>query len=196
MFVSPRGEPTMRGREILLGVCGGVAAYKTADLCSKLVQAGAGVTVVMTRGAGRFIGATTFEALTNRPVYTEVYAPKEHPRGEHIGLAERAELFVVAPATAHFLAKAALGLADDLLSTLVLTCECPALFAPAMNTAMWEKPSVQRNVATLREDGHGLVGPGEGWLSCGRVGAGRMAEPEVLFAAITAALAPEGETAA
>ncbi|QDT17845.1 flavoprotein [Alienimonas californiensis] len=182
----------MRGREILLGVCGGVAAYKTADLCSKLVQAGAGVTVVMTRGAGSFVGATTFEALTNRPVYTEMYAPKEHPRGEHIGLAERSELFVVAPATAHFLAKAALGLADDLLSTLVLTCECPTLFAPAMNTAMWEKPSVQRNVATLREDGHGLVGPGEGWLSCGRVGAGRMAEPEALFAAIAAALTPVG----
>ena len=180
----------MRGREILLGVCGGVAAYKAADLCSKLVQAGAGVTVVTTRGAGAFVGATTFEALTNRPVHAETFEPKEHFRGEHIGLAERAELFVVAPATAHFLAKAAHGLADDLLSTLVLTCECPTLFAPAMNSAMWEKPTVRRNVETLRADGHGIVEPGEGWLSCGRVGAGRMAEPAAIAAAIAAALPP------
>lgn len=189
-----RAAAPLRDREILLGVCGGVAAYKTADLCSKLVQAGAEVTVVMTRGAGRFIGATTFEALTNRPVYTEMYTPKEHPRGEHIGLAERADLFVVAPATAHFLAKAALGLADDLLSTLVLTCECPALFAPAMNTAMWEKASVQRNVETLRSDGYGLIDPGEGWLSCGRVGAGRMAEPATIFTALAEALGQADES--
>ena len=180
----------LRDREVLLGVCGGVAAYKAADLCSKLVQAGAGVSVVTTRGAGAFIGATTFEALTGRPVYSETYGPQEHFRGEHIGLADRADLFVVAPATAHFLAKAALGLADDLLSTLVLTCECPTVFAPAMNTAMWEKPSVRRNVDTLRADGHGLVGPGSGWLSCGRVGAGRMAEPAAIFAAVVAALPP------
>ena len=181
----------MTGREILLGVCGGVAAYKSAELCSRLVQAGAGVSVVMTRGAGAFIGATTFEALTGRPVHAEMFAPKEHPRGEHIGLAERAELFVVAPATAHFLAKAASGLADDLLSTLALTCECPFVFAPAMNTAMWEKPSVRRNVEVLRGDGVTLAGPGEGWLSCGRVGAGRMAEPTAILAAVAAALSPQ-----
>ena len=178
----------LRGREVLLGVCGGVAAYKAADLCSKLVQAGAGVSVVMTAGAGAFVGATTFEALTGRPVHSAIYGPKEHFRGEHIGLAGRADLFVVAPATAHFLAKAALGLADDLLSTLVLTCECPTVFAPAMNTAMWEKPAVARNVAALRADGHALVGPGEGWLSCGRVGAGRMAEPAAILAAAAAAM--------
>ena len=189
MSAEPAAAP-LRDREILLGVCGGVAAYKAADLCSKLVQAGAGVTVVTTRGAGSFIGATTFEALTGRPVFTEMYLPKEHPRGEHIALAERADLFVVAPATAHFLAKAALGLADDLLSTLALTCECPFLFAPAMNTAMWEKPSVRRNVATLRTDGVTLVGPGAGWLSCGRIGAGRMAEPAAIFEAVAAACPP------
>jgi phosphopantothenoylcysteine decarboxylase/phosphopantothenate--cysteine ligase len=182
----------LAGREVLLGVCGGVAAYKAADLCSKLVQAGAGVSVVTTRGAGAFIGPTTFEALTGRPVHAEMYGPREHFRGEHIGLAERADLFLVAPATAHFLAKAALGLADDLLSTLVLTCEAPTLFAPAMNTAMWEKPSVQRNVGTLRTDGHGLVDPGEGWLSCGRIGAGRMAEPAEILAAVVHVLAEGG----
>ena len=181
------GDP-LAGREILLGVCGGVAAYKAADLCSKLAQAGAAVSVVMTRGASAFVGATTFEALTGRPVHSETYGPVEHYRGEHIGLAERADLFVVAPATAHFLAKAALGLADDLLSTLVLTCECPQVYAPAMNTAMWESPSVVRNVATLRGDGHVLVAPGEGWLSCGRVGAGRLADVAAIVEAVRAGL--------
>ena len=183
----PAADP-LAGREVLLGVCGGVAAYKAADLCSKLVQAGARVSVVMTKGAAAFIGATTFEALTGRPVRSETYGPVEHYRGEHIGLAERAELFVVAPATAHFLAKAALGLADDLLSTLVLTCECPAVFAPAMNTAMWESPAVVRNVATLRGDGRALVNPGEGWLSCGRIGAGRLADVPAILAAARSAL--------
>ena len=166
----------MRDREILLGVTGGIAAYKAADLCSKLVQAGARVTVVMTEAAQRFIGATTFEALTGRHVYRELFQPREHPLGEHIGLAEGAELLVVAPATADFLAKSALGLADDLLSTLVLTVACPILLAPAMNAEMWSKPAVERNVAQLRADGVHIVGPGSGWLSCRQTGPGRMAE--------------------
>ncbi|WP_166831448.1 bifunctional phosphopantothenoylcysteine decarboxylase/phosphopantothenate--cysteine ligase CoaBC [Thalassoroseus pseudoceratinae] len=171
----------MNNREILLGVTGGIAAYKTADLCSKLVQAGAGVSVVMTEAATRFVGPTTFEALTNRPVLTTLWNPETNFRGEHIGLAEAAELFVVAPATADFLGKVANGLADDLLSTLAMTTTCPFLFAPAMNTAMWEKPAVQRNVSTLKSDGVHIVEPGSGWLSCGRVGAGRMAEPKTIF---------------
>src|SRR5262245_30448435 len=131
----------MNGREILLGVTGGIAAYKVADLCSKLVQAGAQVSVVMTEAATQFVGATTFEALTGRPVYASPFKPVEHFRGEHIGLAERAELFVVAPATAHFLAQAAQGFAGDLVSTLVLTATCPLLVAPAMNCEMWAKKS-------------------------------------------------------
>jgi phosphopantothenoylcysteine decarboxylase len=174
--------------EILLGVTGGIAAYKTADLASKLVQAGHGVTVVMTRAAERFIGATTFQALTGRPVYRELFEPQEHPIGEHIGLARRANLMVVAPATADFLAKAAHGLADDLLSTLVLTITCPLLAAPAMNTEMWNKPATQRNLARLREDGVLIAEPGSGWLSCGQVGAGRMAEPAELLERIQSAL--------
>ena len=178
----------MRDREILLAVTGGVAAYKAAEVCSTLVQAGARVSVVLTRGAGAFVGRATFEALTNRPVHTELYDPTEHPRGEHIGLAGRADLYLVAPATANFLAKAACGLADDLASTLALTAECPVLVAPAMNTAMWEKPAVRRNVARLREDGVGIIEPGEGWLSCGRVGAGRMAEPAAIVARVEAVL--------
>ncbi|MFO1044042.1 MAG: phosphopantothenoylcysteine decarboxylase [Planctomycetaceae bacterium] len=167
----------MRGREVLLGVTGGIAAYKTADLCSKLVQAGAAVSVVMTEAAERFVGPATFEALTGRPVYRDLFRPVEHFRGEHIGLAQRADLFVVAPATANYLAAVANGFASDLVSTLALTVTCPVLLAPAMNCEMWAKPAVQRNVTTLRGDGYHFAEPGSGWLSCGQVGAGRMAEP-------------------
>ncbi len=164
-------------REILLGVSGGIAAYKAADLTSKLMQTGAKVTVVLTESSERFIGPTTFEALTGRPVYRQLFEPREHFQGEHIGLARRAELMVIAPATANCLAKIAQGLADDLLSTLALTITCPLLVAPAMNTEMWNKASVQRNLRQLVEDGVQIVEPGSGWLSCGQVGPGRMAEP-------------------
>lgn len=167
----------MQGREILLGVSGGIAAYKTADLASKLVQKGAAVSVVMTQAAKNFIGATTFEALTNRPVYQGAFTPQEHFQGEHIGLVKRAEIFVIAPATANLIAHMAHGCADDLLSTLTLTCTAPMLIAPAMNADMWAKPAVQRNLSQLKEDGIQIVEPGEGWLSCGVIGKGRMAEP-------------------
>ena len=175
-------------REIVLGVTGGIAAYKTADLCSKLVQAGHGVTVVMTSSAEKFIGGTTFEALTGRPVYRDLFAPQEHFQGEHIGLARRAELVVIAPASADFLAKLAHGLADDLLSTLVLATTAPIMLAPAMNCEMWSKPAVQRNVAQLRADGFHFIDPGSGWLSCGQTGPGRMAEPSEIIRAIETAL--------
>ena len=180
----------MQGRQLLLGITGGIAAYKSADLCSKLVQAGAGVSVVMTESAERFIGATTFEALTGRPVHREMFRPSEHFRGEHIGLAQRAELLIVAPATANYLAEVAHGMAGDLLSTLALTVTCPVLLAPAMNCEMWAKPAVQRNVAQLRADGVLFVEPGTGWLSCGQVGAGRMAEPTEILAVIGTLLTP------
>ncbi|MBC7816552.1 MAG: phosphopantothenoylcysteine decarboxylase [Planctomycetaceae bacterium] len=172
-------------REIVLGVTGGIAAYKAADLCSKLVQAGHGVTVVMTSAAERFIGATTFEALTARPVHREMFSPQEgFHQGEHIGLARRAELLVVAPASADFLAKLAHGFADDLLSTIALVTTARILVAPAMNCDMWAKPAVQRNVAQLKADGIHFVEPGDGWLSCGQVGPGRMAEPPEIQTAI------------
>jgi phosphopantothenoylcysteine decarboxylase len=174
----------LAGREILLGVTGGIAAYKVADLASKLVQAKAHVSVILTAAAEKFIGATTFEALTNRPVNGDLFSPQEHFQGEHIGLARRAKLLVIAPATADFLAKLALGQADDLLSTAALVVTCPILVAPAMNREMWAKPAVQRNVATIKGDGIQIIEPGSGWLSCGEVGAGRMAEPETIFDAI------------
>ncbi|MBS0266763.1 MAG: phosphopantothenoylcysteine decarboxylase [Planctomycetes bacterium] len=174
----------MTGVEILLGVTGGIAAYKSAELASRLVQGGAAVSVVMTRSARKFIGATTFEALTNRPVHWQLFAPREHSLGEHIGLARRAQLLVVAPASADCLGKFAHGLADDLLSTLYLAFTGPVLVAPAMNSDMWAKPAVQRNVTQLRADGVNFVDPGQGWLSCGAVGPGRMAEPDEILARI------------
>jgi phosphopantothenoylcysteine decarboxylase len=180
----------MNGRELVIGVTGGVAAYKTAALVSQLVQAGARVSVVMTEAAGEFIGRSTFEALTGRSVYTSPFGCAEFPLGAHIGLAQRAELLCVAPATANFLAKAACGLADDLLTTLLLAFDGKVLLAPAMNSQMWEKPAVQRNVEQLRRDGMLFIGPEEGWLSCRQVGAGRMASPEAIHEAIATALAP------
>lgn len=163
--------------EIIIGVSGGIAAYKTASLVSELVQDGIGVTVVMTRAATKFVGPATFRALTGRRVYSRVFDSQEHPLGPHIELARQADLLCVAPATAHFLAQAAHGLADDLLSTLTLSFTGPMVVAPAMNTEMWEKPAVQRNFEQLKSDGLHMVGPGEGWLSCRQKGVGRMAEP-------------------
>ena len=171
----------MNGRQVLIGVTGGIAAYKTASLVSRLVQAGAGVSVVMTRSATRLVGMKTFEALTGRPVQTTVFGRGGHP---HIELAEAAEVLCVAPATANILAKAAGGLADDLLSTVLMSFDGPVVMAPAMNARMWQQPAVQRNVAQLRADGVVLIDPEEGYLSCGTRGVGRMAEPETIFQVI------------
>ncbi|MCL2120046.1 MAG: phosphopantothenoylcysteine decarboxylase [Planctomycetaceae bacterium] len=177
----------MQGREILLGVTGGIAAYKAAILASKLVQAGAGVSVIMTRSATELVGPRTFEALTGRYVRSEVFdATKIHA---HIELARNAELLCIAPATANILGKLACGIADDLLSTVSLSFRGPVVVAPAMNCEMWEKKAVQRNVAQLRSDGVVFVGPESGRLSCGEVGLGRMAEPEQIMQAIQTAWA-------
>jgi phosphopantothenoylcysteine decarboxylase/phosphopantothenate--cysteine ligase len=174
--------------ELIIGVSGGIAAYKTAALVSSLVQQGHGLSVVMTRSARKFVGPATFRALTGRPVVSDQF-DRHYPLGAHIELAESAELMCVAPASADLLAKAACGLADDLLSTLLLSFTGPIAFAPAMNSAMWEKKSVQRNIATLRADGYHFIGPQEGWQSCRRTGMGRMAEPADIQAAIEKLLA-------
>ena len=180
----------MKGRELVIGVTGGIAAYKTAALVSRLVQAGARVSVVMTESATRLVGPKTFQALSGRPVDTDIWGPGAHP---HIDLAEAAELLCVAPATANLLAKAACGLADDLLSTLLLSFRGPIILAPAMNHHMWDKPAVKRNVEQLRADGFLLVGPEQGYLSCGAVGMGRMASPDKIFQLIAETLGPEKE---
>lgn len=174
----------MRGSEVVVGVTGGVAAYKAAEIVSRLVQREIGVTVVMTEAATHFVGAATFAALSGRPVAKRLFDESAFPLGAHIELAERADLFCVAPATADFLARAAHGIAKDLLSTLLLSFTGPVVMAPAMNTEMWEKPVVQRNVALVEADGVEIVAPDEGWLSCRRRGAGRMAAPETILAAI------------
>mgnify|MGYP002626242060 CR=1 FL=1 len=179
----------MKDREVVLGVCGGIAAYKAAMLSSRLVQAGTVVSVVMTASAQKFVGAATFAALTSRPVHTEVIDPSSSPLGGHIELAERSEVLCIVPATANFLAKAATGLADDLLSTLYLAFEGPVLIAPAMNSAMRQLAEVQRNGKQLREDGATFIDPEEGWQSCRRTGAGRMAQPEAILKVIESTLA-------
>ena len=163
--------------EIIVGGSGGRAAYKTAALVSDLVQSGVGVSVVMTRAAGKFVGPATFRALTGRMVSMRTFEDRHSPLGPHIELAQQAELLCIAPATANFIAQAAHGLADDLLSTLLLSFKGPVIFAPAMNSQMWDKPAVQRNLQRLRDDGYHIVEPQEGWLSCRETGVGRMAEP-------------------
>ncbi len=171
----------MKGRAILVGVSGGIAAYKTAAMVSQMVQLGIHVHVAMTPAAQQFVGTATFAALTGRPVATQVFDDRLFPLGAHIALAEQCELMCVAPATADFLAKAASGMADDLLSTLYLAFSGPVLMAPAMNSAMWAKPAVQRNVRQLHDDGVVIVEPDSGWLSCRKSGPGRMADPERIY---------------
>lgn len=174
----------MNAREVLMGVTGGIAAYKSAALVSQLVQAGVHVTVAMTAAAEEFVGRATFSALSGRPVATEVFDESQFPLGAHISLAQRAHLLCIAPATANFLAKAAHGVSDDLLSTLYLCFRGPVFMAPAMNCEMWEQPAVQRNVQQLTQDGVVIIDPEEGWLSCRQKGIGRMASPERIFNAI------------
>ncbi|MFK8112723.1 MAG: flavoprotein [Rubripirellula sp.] len=169
-----------QGQAILLAVGGGIAAYKSAILCSRLVQQGHQVRVAMTRAGSEFIGPPTLAALSGSSVAIEMFDPK-FPLGPHIELAENLDLMIVAPTTANLLSKFALGQADDLVSTLFLQVSCPVLLVPAMSAPMWSKPSVQRNVERLKEDGCYFVGPESGWLSCRVRGEGRMSEPEQII---------------
>lgn len=183
--------------EIIVGVSGGISAYKTAALVSNLVQSGCGVSVVMTRAACKFVGPTTFRALTGRTVSIHSFdkdsaSHSKFPLGPHIELTRQAELLCIAPATANVLAHAAHGIADDLLSTLLLSFVGPVLMAPAMNCSMWAKPAVQRNVAQLIDDGVHFVDPQDGWLSCRDQGKGRMAEPAEIKEAILKLLKHSG----
>lgn len=169
-------------QRVVVGISGGIAAFKSAALVSRLAQRGFEVSVVLTDSAQQFVGAATFAALCNRNPVTSAFDPR-YPLGPHIELATDCRLFIVVPATAHIIASCALGMADCLLSTLYLNMECPVVFAPAMSTPMWEKPAVLRNLNQLKADGAHIVGPESGWLSCRRIGAGRMSEPEAILAA-------------
>jgi len=172
--------PALKGREIIVGVCGGIAAYKVADVVSKLVQLGAGVSVVMTPEAQRFVTPLTFEALSGRKVRTSVFEQADPGDTQHIGLTERADLMLVAPATAHIIAKIAHGFTDDLVSLMISAAACPVVFAPSMNHRMWDHPVAQENVAKLTQIGYRFIGPESGWLACRNVGAGRLSEPQTI----------------
>ena len=178
-------------KRLLLGITGGIAAYKAAELTRLLAKAGADVRIVMTESACRFITPTTLQALSGNRVYTDMWDPGVPNNMAHIELSRDRDLILVAPATADFLAKAALGLGDDLLSTLCLARDCPLAVAPAMNRQMWEHAATQRNIETLRADGVAILGPDAGDQACGETGMGRMSEPAALVTEIAALLGPK-----
>jgi len=178
----------LKGREIIVAVTGGIAAYKVADLVSKLVQQGAGVSVVMTPDATRFVTPLTFEALSGRKVRTEIWNQADPGDTQHIGLTERADLMLIAPATANTIAKVANGLGDDLVSLMVNASACPVVFAPSMNDRMWANPITQENIAKLTKLGYRMIGPEAGWLACRNVGAGRLSEPAKIIEEVTTML--------
>lgn len=175
---------TLQGKTVVVGVTGGIAAYKTCALVSMLRKAGASVHVIMTANAVRFVAPLTFETLSNHPTVTDTFARPETWEVEHIALAKAADLFVIAPATANIMAKLAHGIADDMLSTTCLATKAPILLAPAMNTGMWTAEATQENAAVLKRRGVHFVGPEGGYLACGDTGAGRMSEPEAIAAEI------------
>lgn len=178
----------LKDYEVVVAVCGGIAAYKVCTVVSRLVQRGAGVTVAMTESATRFVGVATFQALTAREVLTNLFSASEAHDPQHIRLTERADLFLIAPATANIIGKIAGGICDDLVSTMVVAAACPVILAPAMNDTMWAHPAVRANVARLDTFGYTAVGPAEGWLACRSVGPGRMAEPEEILDSVIALL--------
>ena len=181
----------LSGKRIALGVTGGIAAYKAAELVRLLIKQGATVQVAMSEAATRFVTPVTFQALSGHPVFTDQWDPRMANNMAHINLSREADVLLVAPATADFLAKVANGLADDLLSTLTLARDCPLLVAPAMNKQMWENPATQRNIATLRGDGVTLLGPAAGEQACGESGLGRMIEAEEIVAEVIAFFQPK-----
>ena len=181
----------LKGKRILLGIAGGIAAYKAAMLARLLVRAGADVRVAMTEAATRLVTPVTFQALSNQPVWSDLWDQRVPDAMGHIELSRDRELIVVAPASADFMAKVAHGLADDLLSTLCVARRCPLMLAPAMNVEMWENAATQRNLGVLRDDGVLIEGPVAGDQACGETGYGRMLEPAQIAAGIEAFFAPK-----
>jgi len=175
---------TLKGKRILLGITGGVAAYKAAELTRLLVKAGADVRIAMTEAATRFVGTATMQALSGQPVWTDSWDARVPNSMGHIELSRDRDLIVVAPATADFMARVVHGRADDLLAALCVARRCPLKLAPAMNVEMWENPATQRNVATLRADGVHLAGPAPGDQACGETGMGRMLEPAEILSEV------------
>jgi phosphopantothenoylcysteine decarboxylase/phosphopantothenate--cysteine ligase len=185
----------MQGKRVLLGVTGGIAAYKSPDLVRRLREQGAEVQVVLTAGAREFVTPMTFQAVSGREVRSDLWDPEAEKAMSHIELARWADLVIIAPATADFIARLATGQADDLLTTLCLATDRPIALAPAMNRVMWSNAATQANVATLKTRGVHIWGPGEGDQACGEVGAGRMLEPTQLAAFAANTIAPTGPLA-
>ncbi|MDX9912740.1 MAG: flavoprotein [Phycisphaerales bacterium] len=191
--IDPQVASAVRGKRVLVGVCGGIAAYKVATLVSRLAQGGCEVTVAMTESATKFVTPLTFQALSGRHVYTSSWEHVESQDPQHVSLADRTDCAIVAPCTMDGLARLATGRTDDVV-TLILSvidrAKTPVILAPSMNTQMWRQPATQRNLATLREDGFRILAPGEGWQACRHVGPGRLPEPEDLLLAVAEALSP------
>ena len=176
----------LKGKTVVLGVCGGIAAYKAVDVVSRLVKLGATVHVIMTAAAVQFVAPLTFREISGQPVYTTMWEEPKLWNVEHIALARRADLFVIAPATANMIAKIANGIADDFLSTTVMATPAPVLLAPAMNTEMFQSAATQANLKTLESRGFKIMTPASGMLACGTEGIGRLPEPEAIVERITA----------
>lgn len=188
----PPMDAPLDGARVIVGVAGGIAAYKTCTVVSRLAQDGAHVTVLMTDAAARFVSPLTFQALSARPVYTSAWEHVESNDPQHIALARAAECVLVAPCTMDCLARLAAGFADDIVSLVLAAVDrgrTPVLLAPSMNETMWNQPATRRNVEQLARDGYTIVSPGEGWQACRTVGVGRMAEPEELIRVVRDALA-------
>ena len=182
----PETVPALAGQRVLLVITGGIAAYKALELIRRLKDQGARVRCVLTKGGAQFVTPLSVAALSGEPVHDDLFSLTQETDMGHIRLSREADLMVVAPASADFLAKMAHGLANDLASAVLLATDTPVLVAPAMNAQMWANPATQRNVATLMADGINFVGPTEGDLACGEVGPGRMVESAALLTAITA----------
>ncbi|HAA37336.1 MAG TPA: bifunctional phosphopantothenoylcysteine decarboxylase/phosphopantothenate--cysteine ligase CoaBC [Firmicutes bacterium] len=173
----------LSGKNVVLGITGGIAVYKSAELCRLFIKAGAKVRVVMTEAAKAFVTPLTFQTLTGSPVYDQLFIGSERFSVEHVGLAQEADLIVIAPATANTIGKIANGIADNLLTTTVMAAKCPILLAPAMNTQMYDNPFHLANLERLQNFGYAVVGPDQGELACGDTGRGRMSSPQEIFAA-------------
>ncbi len=181
----------LESKNVLVAVTGGIACYKTCGLVSALKKAGACVNVVMTAHAAEFVAPLTFETLSGNPVACDMFAPKEHWEVEHVSLAKKADLVIIAPATANVIDKLAAGIADDMLTTTLLATKAHVIVCPAMNTAMYENPAVGKAIGTLKERGYEFLEPDTGLLACGDVGKGRMCEPEAIFARALDVLMPK-----
>ena len=186
---------SLEGLTVVMGITGGIAAYKACEVVSRLTKLGARIFVVMTENACHFVTPLTFQTLSKNPVVTDTFAPPVSWEVEHIALAKKADLFLIAPATANIMAKMAHGLADDMLSTTVLATRAPILLAPAMNTGMWDNPATKENAATLKTRGVHFVGPAGGMLACGDSGIGRMSEPEEIVGACVEILSKKRDLA-